>query len=65
MNGEGWIEPAWPAPRQVRALVTTRSGGASAGPYASFNLAMHVGDAEERVAVNRARLRSRLPCEPL
>ncbi len=65
MSGEGWFEPEWPAPGHVRALITTRAGGESRGPYESFNLAMHVGDAEEHVAQNRARLRSRLPSEPL
>ena len=59
-----WIEPDWPAPRQVRALVTTRSGGVSRGPYASLNLGTRVGDDERAVAENRARLRALLPSEP-
>lgn len=37
-------------------MVTTRSGGASAPPYASFNLGAHVGDDAGAVAANRARL---------
>lgn len=61
----GWIVPDWPAPPQVRALVTTRAGGVSHGPYASMNLASHVGDAPAAVAENRRRLRERLPAEPL
>ncbi len=60
-----WFEPQWPAPASVHALVTTRSGGVSPSPYDSFNLATHVGDAQESVATNRARLRSQLPAEPL
>jgi hypothetical protein len=38
----------------------------STGPYAAFNLAVHVGDDPGRVAANRARLRARLglPGEP-
>ena len=32
------IEPQWPAPARVRALVTTRAGGASHAPYDAFNL---------------------------
>ncbi|MET0072261.1 MAG: peptidoglycan editing factor PgeF [Candidatus Thiodiazotropha sp.] len=46
--------PAWPAPADVRAVVTTRQGGSSAGPYASLNLAGHVGDDPACVAQNRA-----------
>lgn len=60
-----WIEPDWPAPPGVRALVTTRAGGASRGPFASFNLGAHVGDDPAAVARNRAVLRSRLPAEPV
>jgi YfiH family protein len=62
---EDWIVPEWSAPPAVRALVTTRRGGVSAAPYASFNLAGHVGDAPAAVADNRARLRALLPDEPL
>ncbi|MBT2968567.1 MAG: peptidoglycan editing factor PgeF [Candidatus Thiodiazotropha sp. (ex Ctena orbiculata)] len=46
--------PAWPAPGNVRAVVTTRQGGCSAEPFASLNLADHVGDDPARVAQNRA-----------
>jgi hypothetical protein len=60
------IRPDWPAPNQVRAVTTTRHGGISLPPYDSFNLGAHVGDAPERVAVNRQRLRQvlELPAEP-
>lgn len=58
------IVPAWPAPPNVRALVTTRAGGVSVGPYASMNPADHVGDAPAAVAENRRRLRALLPAEP-
>ncbi len=57
--------PDWPAPDRVRALVTTRSGGVSAPPYGSFNLAEHVGDDSAAVAANRARLRRMLPAAPV
>jgi hypothetical protein len=60
-----WIVPEWPAPAGVRALVTTRTGGVSTGPYASMNLAAHVGDEAAAVAENRRRLRARVPAEPL
>lgn len=60
-----WIQPDWPAPAGVRALVTTRHGGVSSGPYASMNLGSHVGDSPLAVARNRALLRICLPAEPL
>ncbi len=50
------IEPDWPAPPGVRAVSTERTGGVSAGPYSSFNLGDHVGDAADTVAANRAAL---------
>jgi purine-nucleoside/S-methyl-5'-thioadenosine phosphorylase / adenosine deaminase len=43
---------------RVRRIVTSRSGGVSQGPYASFNLATHVGDDPAAVAANRRRLAS-------
>jgi YfiH family protein len=61
---EDWIVPDWPAPTRVRALVTTRNGGASTGPYTSMNLGQRVGDDPATVDVNRHRLRSFLPAEP-
>ncbi len=59
-----WIVPDWPVSARVHALVTTRNGGVSTGPYASLNLGIAVGDAPEAVASNRARLREHLPAEP-
>lgn len=59
-----WIIPDWPAPASVRALITTRSGGASSVPYGSLNLGDHVGDEARHVAQNRALLRKHLPAEP-
>lgn len=44
--------------------MTTRTGGISAGPYASMNLGTAVGDDPQAVARNRARLASLLPSEP-
>ncbi|MFL6129789.1 MAG: peptidoglycan editing factor PgeF [Mycobacteriales bacterium] len=41
---------------RVRRIVTSRSGGASRPPYASFNLALHVGDDPAAVRANRSRL---------
>lgn len=41
---------------RIRRVVTTRHGGVSVPPYASFNLGEHVGDRPEAVAANRERL---------
>ena len=51
----------WPAPANVHTLVTTRNGGISEAPYASFNVANHVGDSPLAVAGNRDLLREELP----
>jgi polyphenol oxidase len=62
-----WLAPEWPVSPNVRVVSTLRTGGASKGPYASLNLAAHVGDDPDRVRENRRRLREAagLPCEPL
>jgi YfiH family protein len=62
-----FIRPDWPAPANVHAVVTTRTGGVSRAPYDSFNLAAHVGDDPDAVRANRARLRESLylPGEPV
>lgn len=59
-----FIIPSWPAPKNVRALVTTRQGGVSTAPWTSFNLASHVGDDPAAVLKNRAWLRKSLPSDP-
>ncbi|MBV1898404.1 MAG: peptidoglycan editing factor PgeF [Cycloclasticus sp.] len=55
-----FIEPSWPAPKNVRALTTCRSGGVSQTPYSTFNLATHVGDDAQAVIDNRALLSDEL-----
>jgi YfiH family protein len=55
---DGWLLPdlrdaTGLMPPGVLAGMTTRAGGTSLGPYASFNLGAHVGDAAEAVAANR------------
>ncbi len=59
--------PEWPLPPGVRALLTTRSGGVSRGPWAGLNLGEGSGDEPAAVMENRRRLRqaAKLPGEPL
>jgi YfiH family protein len=63
-----WIRPDWPAPANVQALITTRAGGVSQGPWgASDGGGMNLGDGGDEpqsVAANRRRLRELLPAEP-
>ena len=59
-----WIVPDWPAPPHVRALITTRSGGVSSGPYATFNLGELTNDSPDAVGENKRRLAALLPGEP-
>jgi YfiH family protein len=61
---EDWIVPVWPVPAHVRALITTRNGGTSVGPYTSMNLGLRVEDNPGSVDANRRVLRQFLPAEP-
>jgi hypothetical protein len=60
-----FIRPNWPAPAHVKAIQTTRLGGVSRPPYASFNLAEHVKDDALHVARNRQLLSDFVPSEPI
>src|SRR5690606_14737283 len=55
-----WITPDWPAPARVRALCTTRRGGASAPPYDSLNLGLLTGDDPQAVSANWAAVQAAL-----
>lgn len=59
-----WLIPDWPAPQNVRACITTRSGGDSLPPFAHFNLGQHVGDSYKQVQANRKYLAEALGCQP-
>jgi purine-nucleoside/S-methyl-5'-thioadenosine phosphorylase / adenosine deaminase len=48
----------------VDALVTTRSGGVSSGPYATLNLGLTVGDDPAAVLENRRRVAAALDARP-
>ena len=65
MNASGeWIIPDWPAPRRVRAAVSTCQGpGVSVGPYERLNLGIRSGDAPEAVAANRSAVLTALQLE--
>ena len=56
MLNADWLVPDWPAPQNVHAVFTTRSGGLSSVPWDAMNLGDHVGDMPAHVAANRARL---------
>lgn len=64
-NSINFIQPQWPAPANVKALQTTRSGGVSIAPFASLNFGAHVGDDLIAVTANRQLLSPYLPSEPV
>lgn len=53
-HNQSFIIPDWGAPKNVRALITTRQCGVSTGVFSSLNVGAHVGDKPEIVAQNRA-----------
>jgi YfiH family protein len=54
MTADRIILPEWPAPRAVRAFVTTRAlPGNSLPPYDAFNLGLRSGESEATVQANR------------
>ncbi len=61
------VIPGEPLSPGLKMLTTLRTGGASGGPYASLNPALHVGDDPQAVEENRRRIRQAfsLPREPL
>ncbi len=60
MTVEQKIFAEWLVSPSIHAFSTTRLGGVSEPPYASFNLATHVGDDPHRVASNRVLLQQQL-----
>lgn len=53
------LDPGISARLGVDAVITTRHGGVSTGPYRSSNLALHVGDRSDTVLENRRRALTR------
>ncbi|MEQ1528446.1 MAG: peptidoglycan editing factor PgeF [Methylococcaceae bacterium] len=67
MNGiKHWLTPDWPAPSDIYAATTLRTGGVSLPPYQSLNPAAHVGDNIDSVISNRQRISDmlNLPTDP-
>ena len=57
----------WPAPDNVKTVITTRNPGQSQFPFDQNNLALHVGDNPKNVLANRRQLIKtyHLPNEPI
>jgi YfiH family protein len=62
-----YLIPDWPIPDNVQSAIILRSKGDSCAPYDHFNLATHVGDNPQQVALNRQQLTEQLelPAQPL
>ncbi|MDP3838928.1 MAG: peptidoglycan editing factor PgeF, partial [Methylococcales bacterium] len=62
-----WITPDWPAPANIHAATTLRTGGVSVAPYTSLNPATHVGDEAACVSENRQCIKTMLalPSDPV
>ncbi len=59
-----WLRPAWGQP-EVGAVMTTRQGGVSKSPFASFNLRAGLGDEAQAVVRNEATLRACIAVQPV
>ena len=67
MSSDSHIQADWPAPGNIRAFTTLRSGpGVSLAPFDSFNLGLRCGDEPAHALQNRERLRAEfaLPAAP-
>ena len=62
-----WLVPDWPAPANIHAATTLRTGGVSLGAFSCLNSALHVGDDNKQVILNRQIIREMLdlPDEPV
>jgi len=62
-----WLVPDWPAPVNIHAATTLRTGGVSKEPYLSLNPATHVNDLTERVLQNQKIISDmlNLPADPI
>ncbi len=60
-----WLQPDWPAPSGVGAVMTTRKGGVSVRPFDTMNVGVRVGDDGAAVEVNRNELAQAVGAEPI
>lgn len=60
-----WLQPDWPAPAHVQALMTDRHGGVSQAPWDSMNLGDHVGDLPQDSQSNRQSLQEIIGSRPV
>lgn len=62
-----WIVPKWNAPKNVKAIASTRIGGFSTKCYQGLNLGSHVGDNLDTVLKNRQYLtqKAEMPSVPI
>ncbi|WP_428355729.1 peptidoglycan editing factor PgeF [Methyloprofundus sp.] len=62
-----WITPDWPAPANIHAATSLRTGGVSQGEFSSLNPAVHVNDKLQHVFENRLRIKNMLalPADPV
>lgn len=62
-----YISPNWPAPANIHAATTMRTGGQSLGKYSSLNPAHHVHDNTNSVIQNRETIKAmlKLPADPV
>ncbi|MDC6484307.1 peptidoglycan editing factor PgeF [Methylophilaceae bacterium] len=64
MMNDNFIIPNWPAPKNIKAIQTTRNGGISLEKFSSLNFASNVGDIEAHVKDNKKKLLNSLPSNP-
>ncbi|HKY69547.1 MAG TPA: laccase domain-containing protein, partial [Gammaproteobacteria bacterium] len=62
-----FVIPDWPIPEGIQAVSTTRMGGVSQGPFATFNLADDLEEDPNHVKKNRTLLCQtlNLPTDPI
>ncbi len=62
-----WITADWPAPANIHAITTLRTGGVSQSEFSSLNPADHVEDNLQYVLANRQSIKDilKLPTHPI
>lgn len=62
-----WITADWPAPANIHAVTTLRTGGVSQAEFSSLNPANHVNDIRQHVLENRQLIKQMLalPNDPV